>query len=291
MLAAVFAELPSLTALAVSFARALVTLDEGASGEGLDPVARRLLPRPARAALSAVSLGERLSPLTLRSLRALSLGLVDHLELRSLAIDAVARRVLRSSARQLVILGAGLDARAWRLPEAEGARVFEVDHPATQRYKRPRAGAAGADVRFVPVDFERDSLDACLAHAGHDASSPTLWIWEGVTMYLPRDATLATLRVVAGRSAAGSTLAVTYATPELWSLPAALAPYVERAFRLLGEPLRGVMTESELATALADVGFDVVEDSGVDEWGRDHSPERVRRVRIAERLAVAMRRG
>jgi methyltransferase (TIGR00027 family) len=288
----VFAELPSLTAVAVSFARALVTLDQGAPGEGLDPVARRFLPGPARAVLAAVSLGEQVSPLTIRALRALSLGLVDHLELRSLAIDAVAvaRRVLRSSARQLVILGAGLDARAWRLPEAEGARVFEVDHPATQRYKQPRAGAAGADVRFVAVDFERDSLDACLARAGHDASSPTLWIWEGVTMYLPREATLATLRVVAGRSAAGSTLAVTYVTPELSSLPAALAPYVERAFHLLGEPLRGVMTESEVAVALAEVGFDVVEDGGVDDWGREFCPDRARRARIAERLAVATRR-
>jgi methyltransferase (TIGR00027 family) len=145
-------------------------------------------------------------------------------------------------------------------------------------------------VRFVPVDFERDSLGACLARAGHDASSPTLWIWEGVTMYLPREATLATLRVVAGRSAAGSTLAVTYVTPEQSSLPAALAPYVERAFRLLGEPLRGVMTENEVATALAEVGFDVVEDGGADDWAREICPDRARRVRIAERLAVATRR-
>ncbi len=284
------ADLPSLTAVAVSFARALVTLDQGAPGEGLDPVARRLLPGPARAVLSAVSFGEQVSPLTLRALRALSLGLVDHLELRSLAIDAVARRMLGATTRQLVILGAGLDARAWRLREAEGARVFEVDHPATQRYKQPRAGATGANVRFVPVDFERDSLGDCLARAGHDASSPTLWIWEGVTMYLPREATLATLRVVAGRSARGSTLAVTYATPELSSLPSALAPYVERAFRLLGEPLRGAMTQSEVAVALAGVGFDVTEDTGGDDWRRGHCPDRAPRVRIAERLAVATRR-
>src|SRR4051812_38654810 len=152
-----FDDLPSLTALAVSFARAVATVDRGAPGAGLDPVAIRLLPAPARAVVDAVAMTSAVTPLPARAVRLLSWGLVDHCELRSLSIDAVARAALRRGTKQLVILGAGLDARAWRLPEAQSARTFEIDHPATQRYKRARAGHATGELHFVPVDFERDA--------------------------------------------------------------------------------------------------------------------------------------
>lgn len=285
----VLADLPSFTAMAVSFARAVVTLDEASPAAGLDPVAARLLPRPVGAVVKGVEWGARISPLTLRAVRLLSLGVIDHCELRSLAIDSVVRAALRD-ARQLVVLGAGLDARAWRLPEAVGARVFEVDHPSTQRYKRARAGAAEADVHFVAVDFERDSLDERLAAAGHDANAPTVWIWEGVTMYLPRAATLATLDVVRRRSSPGSTLAVTYVTPELWNLPPTLVPLILRTFHLGGEPLQGTMTREEMGDALSGAGFDRIADDGVADWGHRFRPEKAVRVRLAERLAVAERR-
>src|SRR5439155_9675144 len=187
------------------------TIDGGAPGEGLDPFARLLLPRPVRALVDGIDRASRVSPAVLRAARFVSIGLIDHCELRSLAIDAVARAALEGGVSQLVILGAGLDARAWRLPEASRARTFEVDHPATQRYKRLRLGDGGdrggrADVTFVSVDFERDSLGARLDEAGHDVRDSTLWIWEGVTPYLVREATASTLRIVGDRSAKGSTL-------------------------------------------------------------------------------------
>ncbi|HEY2510496.1 MAG TPA: class I SAM-dependent methyltransferase [Polyangiaceae bacterium] len=283
------ADLPSFTAMAVSFARAVVSLDQASPAAGLDPVAVRLLPRPVGAVVKGVEWGARISPLTLRGVRLLSLGVIDHCELRSLAIDAVVRAALHES-RQLVVLGAGLDARAWRLPEAAGARVFEVDHPSTQRYKRARAGGAEADVRFVSVDFERDSLDERLAAAGHDPGAPSVWIWEGVTMYLPRAATVATLDVVRRRSSPGSTLAVTYVTPEIWNLAPAFIPLILRTFHLGGEPLQGTMSREEMGAALDDAGFERVADDGVADWGRRFRPERSVRVRLAERLAVARRR-
>ncbi len=266
----------------MAFARALVTRDGGAAGEGLDPYADALLPAPIRAA------AERLSP---RAARALSLGIVDHVELRSLAIDAVARDVLGGSpgAAQLVVLGAGLDARAWRLPEAAGARCFEDDHPSTQRYKRARAPAGARDVRFVGVDFERDSLGARLAEAGHDARATTLWIWEGVTPYLPLDATRATLAVIAARSAPRSVLAVTYATPDMLEVMPALLPLAQRALSLLGEPLLGLVPREVFAAALADAGLDVSDDTGVDDWVGRFAPPRPPWIRVAERLAVARR--
>ena len=270
----------------VAFARAAATVDRGGPGEGLDPFARGLLPAPLGFVIDAIARSSRLGPALLRAVRAASLGTVDHCELRSLAIDCVVRDALAAGAPQLVILGAGLDARALRLDEAARVRTFEVDHPATQRYKRSHAGPTSRDVRFVPVDFERDSLDARLAEAGHEAARPTVWIWEGTTPYLPPEATMATLRVVGARSARRSTLAVTYVTPDMVDLPRVLMPVAHAAFGVIGEPLLGGMTSESFASMLVETGFRVVDDTGVPDWAARFAAGRPMRTQVAERLMV-----
>ncbi len=276
----------------VALARAIATLDPVGPvkpGDALDPLARDLLPATVRAGLDVVALAAR-GPWAGRAVRGALLGLVEHLELRTRVIDRVARAALGRGVRQMVILGAGLDARAWRLAEADGAVVFEIDHPATQRYKESRVPSSGRDVRFVAVDFERDSLDARMAEAGHAAAEPTMWIWEGVTPYLAPEAIEATLRVVASRSAAGSTLAVTYATPSMASVATSLHPWIHRAFALIAEPLRGLIPTGEMRARLEEAGFRVVDDTGVAEWAASLGTARMPLFRIAERLAVAEKR-
>src|SRR4051812_41855631 len=157
--------------------------------------------------------------------------MADMIALRTAAIDAAVRDAIAAGATQLVILGAGYDGRAWRMPELAGVKVFEVDHPATQGDKRarlPELPPPAGTVSFVSIDFERESLDAALDRAGHDRSSPTCWIWEGVVMYLTRDAMQGTLAGIAGRSAPGSTLIVNYHTTHRRLLARLL-------FRLIGE--------------------------------------------------------
>jgi methyltransferase (TIGR00027 family) len=133
---------------------------------------------------------------------------------RTRMIDDLVREAIRTGARQVVLLGAGFDSRAYRLPEASGIAVFEVDHPATQRAKRerlmPRLARPPANVRFVEVDFERDNLERALADAGFDAKAPSLAIWEGVVSYLTESAVEANLAVLARLLAPGSRLIVTY---------------------------------------------------------------------------------
>jgi methyltransferase (TIGR00027 family) len=132
---------------------------------------------------------------------------------RTVAIDEAVREVGNP---QLVILGAGLDGRAWRLSELASTAVFEVDHPASQADKRDRVGdltPVAKSVTFVPVNFGQDDLGAALAAAGHRAAEPTTWIWEGVLPYLTQPQVDATLAVVAARSAPGSRLIATYPTP------------------------------------------------------------------------------
>lgn len=118
---------------------------------------------------------------------------------------------------QLVILGAGLDARAYRLPELAEVDVYEVDHPASQRDKRDRINGlrpVAKSLTHVSVDFGRDPLGPALAMAGHDTTAPTTWIWEGVLHYLTKTDVNATLRVIDECSAPGSRLIVTYPIPK-----------------------------------------------------------------------------
>jgi O-methyltransferase involved in polyketide biosynthesis len=189
---------------------------------------------------------------------------------------------------QYVILGAGLDSFAGRSPLADHVRVFEIDHPGTQAWKRRAArewgrcagnggvstGAASAadentgtagtgagSVVFVPVDFGRDSLWERLARAGFDFGAPAFISWLGVTMYLDRDTIEQTL-AVAGGFAAGTEIVVDYMLPAGWRDAAgdSYAEQVGQALAERGEPWLSLFTPEEMATLLGRHGFGPVRD-------------------------------
>jgi methyltransferase (TIGR00027 family) len=184
---------------------------------------------------------------------------------RTVAIDDAVRAW---PARQLVIVGAGLDSRAWRLPELAGVAAFEVDHPASQDDKRSRVGdlkPVAASLRFVPVDFTRDRLDTALGAAGHVAEEATTWIWEGVVPYLTRAEVAATLQAIGGRSAPGSRLVVNYQAPALSATLGRLAARVmmaaaRRRSPWADEPPRSSWTPNAMAELLGRHGFGVDRD-------------------------------
>jgi methyltransferase (TIGR00027 family) len=188
--------------------------------------------------------------------------MADMIALRTTAIDAVVREAIAGGAQQLVILGAGYDGRAWRMPELAEVKVFEVDHSATQRDKRTRAQEmrpTAASINFVAINFEKESLDTVLARAGHDRSVPTCWIWEGVVMYLTREAMRGTLANIAARSAAGSTLIVNYHTIHRGF-------FARLIFRLIGEPQISAWAPEQMAADMRTAGFVVRADTGMTEW-------------------------
>lgn len=280
---------PSTTARAVAFARGIASLP-GHGAPMSDPLAKTLVgPALGRVLRALEPVSARSGALAL-ALRFGSLGLVDHLALRTAAIDDALGSMLASGPRQLVILGAGLDARAFRLAALHDVIVFEVDHPATQRTKRERVRGVtprAKEVRFVPVDFERERLEQRLHEAGHDASAPTAWLWEGVVPYLEPSATRATLTQIAARSAPGSALAVTYGTyyDRMWlsRIPSA----VHLGFRVLGEPLRGLTTPAAFHPVLAESGWRVMEDTGPRDWRARYGWAIDALLTIEERLIVA----
>ncbi|MFW6049644.1 MAG: class I SAM-dependent methyltransferase [Myxococcota bacterium] len=277
---------PSLTAAFVAFARGI-----GVRGEAPDPVAGGLVPAPFGRLLDAVGRSRGLRP----ALRGMSLGMIDHITLRTTAIDRALRTALSQGTDQVVVLGAGLDARAWRMPELGDADVYEVDHPASQAYKRERVGhlqPLARAVHFVSCDFERERIGDALAASGHDASRPTFWIWEGVTMYLRRASVVASLGVMDERSAPGSELVVTYVLPEYVPLLGdAVKSVVHGVFQAFGEPLIGGVEPEEMAGLLRGAGFDPVSDTDSVDWARAEGIGTVLPFFFrAERLAVARRR-
>lgn len=254
---------PSGTAKIVALWRALGDLGLTSVPDFHDPYARQLL--PGKLAQSFLARVERRSrdardPL-LRGIR----PYLDGMMLRVAYIDAlIAERI----APQLVILGAGLDTRAWRLPALRGVRVFEVDHPATQSYKRLHARALAeplAQLHYVPVDFGQDSLEHALLAAGHQAQVPTLWVWEGVIMYLPDAALRATLGHIRRACAAGSSLIAHYHEPNVQIASRWGVLQKQLVLGLLGEPQLGLRTREIMREELKRAGFELLSDAGVHE--------------------------
>jgi len=231
-----------------------------------DPVARDLVPQPYALAIDLTDrfpeVWNRLRTVADRA----SFYHFSHVAMRTRAIDDVVTRAIREGAHQLVVLGAGLDSRAWRLSCLADHVVFEVDHPATQAYKRRKIEgrrSVARDVRFVAVDFERDALEERLTDAGYDPTVRSVFIWEGVTMYLQPEAVEQTLSVLSKLAARGSTLLVTYARRHQRSASVEIVRWVVRSS---GEPFRALYTRGQMAEALSRHGFRAVTDEGLKDW-------------------------
>jgi methyltransferase (TIGR00027 family) len=212
-----------------------------------------------------------------------------YMQVRTRVIDDIVRGF---HGDQLVLLGAGYDCRALRLPELDGRRVFEIDHPATQGHKRRVLDRLGAESpsTYVTWDFETmptEDLPDALAAAGHDANAPSLTIWEGVTMYLTEPAIDASLRAIASWSAPSSQLAMTYFAKNRLAEPSwatrAMAAVVSR----VGEPWRFGWSPGELPGYLEDRGLALVDDIALSDAARELlPPSYARQVDDADRRVV-----
>jgi methyltransferase (TIGR00027 family) len=181
-----------------------------------------------------------------------------------LAEDALAVAVERG-AGQLVVLGAGLDTYAYRGAMRGRLRIFEVDDPATQAWKRERLDKAGiplpGNLTFVPLDFERDALRDGLSAGGFDVSRRTFFTWLGVAPYLPEETVMATLRFIGGLPG-GAEVVFDYSNP-----PDSLAEetravhdvYAARAAEI-GEPWVTYFATGALHQKLAGMGLGQIQE-------------------------------
>lgn len=205
--------------------------------------------------------------------------LVLYMQVRTRVLDEAVERFAASGGRQVVLLGAGFDARASRI---SGLRFFEVDHPATQRRKK-RLLDASAAATYVPFHFERDpmsSLPEALRGHGHDPTQPTLTIWEGVTMYLTEGAIEASLAAIRAFSKGhpDSRLAMTYFDRSRVDFPMTAFRRLSRiAVAAVGEPFQWGWDPKTLSSWLSARGFRVEENHEVAEHARRLLPERYAR--------------
>jgi len=227
-----------------------------------DPYARLFLGRLARAALASFEATGRLGDAAVR----LSPGLAAYVLTRHRFIDDCLAKSLAGGARQLVLLGAGYDSRAYRFAAAlRGRPVFEVDFPATSRRKarivaRHAAALPHADVRAVEIDFEKDSLEERLRQAGFRSRTRSFFVWEGVSMYLTRASVKATLTTIRRLAAPGSGLAM-----DFWfqlDSPDALATAYRMSANLLslvGEPVTFGVHPEDAGAFLERLGYRVLD--------------------------------
>lgn len=195
-----------------------------------------------------------------------------------------------SGVTQVVVLGAGLDTFAYRHP---GLRVFEVDHPATQAWKRDCLGAAGiavpSSLTFAPIDFERQTLAGGLRAAGFTASAPAFFSWLGVTMYLTEEAFASTLAFVAGMPrASGVTFDYAVSPSSLgWRERLALSALSRRVARA-GEPFQTFFSPAGIRERLAQAGFTSVQDLGADDLNARYFGNRADRLRVSGSVGRVM---
>ena len=254
---------PSATARGAAAYRAIHQRHEGAA-IFRDPFAEKILDAETRAVLDEIAADP--------SRRGIRLFIVARSRFSE---EALAASVARG-ARQVVVLGAGLDTFSLRNPYPD-VRVFEVDFPATQAWKRERLRDAGVAVpdtlTFAPVDFERERLADGLARAGFRHDGAAFFQWLGVSMYLSREAVSSTLDFIAGIP--GSAVVFDYTEPLESQSPARRASLkaMAESAAARGEPWLSFFDPPEIAAILRDKGFQDIEDLAFADVIKRYSPE------------------
>ena len=236
-----------------------------------DPFAREFLPFSYRVIVHLLCL-PAIGP-ALLSLRERQLpGIMGNLLCRTRFIDDVLGDAIKRGIAQLVILGAGLDSRAYRIPGIEQIHVIEVDHPITQEWKKGRLkrmlGMFPSHVTFVPIDFDRQELSIAMQQADFRADAKTLFIWEGVTQYITPEAADASLRFISSSAGPESEIVFTYIDDRIidGSLRLEGSERLIANLRRQGEPWIFGIAPAELDAYLAARGFELVEEAGASEY-------------------------
>ena len=237
---------PSATALEVTAYRAIGAKHPDPAIRNRDMLAEQFLGEDGRTRLRQTGSDVVVAALRLPTEEAwLSLGnrrtfaLAVHVRTRY--IDTVVEEALIAGATQIVVLGAGMDSRAYRFAGVRsGVRAYELDLPHTQEYKKRRVtellGSLPANVTYVPIDFARQDLAAVLTRSGYDAARKTIFVWEGVTMYIPETAVDATLRFVATHASSGSQVVFDGFPESRISHPSPAAKELDARVAAAGEP-------------------------------------------------------
>jgi len=191
---------------------------------------------------------------------------------RTRYIDDVLKRSLETGLDQLVILGAGFDSRAYRIPGISRIRVFEVDLPGARKLKHKRLekvlGVVPENVTLIGMNFDLENLDDILENSGFQKEKRSLFIWEGVTQYLTAEAVNSTLDFVSKVSGSRSMIVFTYVRQGIidgTDRPDWFTPFLSFASKV-GSPLIFGINQIDIKHYLSDHGLELIDDVGAVEF-------------------------
>ncbi len=251
---------PSATALATATMRAMAAHDPREGFSGPDYLAELFLTEERRAFLGNPAAREWVMK------NKVPPGMYEFMIARTAFFDQVLVDALAEKLPQLVLLGAGYDSRPYRLSSRlAGCAVFELDAPATQLRKREMLERGGVrvpgNVKFVPIDFAADRLEKRLLEAGFSIEKRALFVWEGVTYYLPAEAVDRVLKAVRSVSVEGSSICFDFASLSREALDDESIKKLREQMKaaLAAEPTRFGIPAGELEGFLSDRGFNIME--------------------------------
>jgi methyltransferase (TIGR00027 family) len=250
--------------------------------EQYEPPERRLVSDDL--ALSMLPAGQRAMVRAMRwpLLRRLTISAGEHAVPGSWSLIACRKRYIDDKLDEalpnidsVVVLGAGMDTRAYRLARRSDIPVFEVDLPVNIARKKAAVaqaiGAVPASVRLVPVDFERDDLISALTGLGYRTDARTFFIWEGVTQYLSQDAVRATLVALRAAAPPGSRLVFTYVRRDfIEGANMYDAAILYKRFRQRQQVWRFGLDPEQVSAFVAEYGWQLVEQAGPDYYLRNY---------------------
>jgi methyltransferase (TIGR00027 family) len=231
-----------------------------------DPYARAMIPGGLSYYLSKLvvtsGIYERIAP-----------GATAFIAARERYIDDFLKACLAEGLDQVVILGAGYDTRAYRIPGIERTRVFEIDHPATQAVKlellKKIFDPLPAHVTFLPLDFTTQTLEERLPASGYNPQAKTLFIWQGVTYFLDPQGVEGTLAFIAGHSGPGGLLIFDYFYNEVLRDDSRKdVKMMHRAARLTGEAYMFGVDQDQIEPFLTRRGFHDIHNTTLEDLKR-----------------------
>jgi methyltransferase (TIGR00027 family) len=214
--------------------------------------------------------------------------------LRSRYTEDALKRAVEHGVRQYVLIGAGFDSFALRRPDfSKPLQIFEIDHPATQALKLQRIADCGitlpASVHFIAADLSQKSVAEALSGSAYQRDIKSFFSWLGVTMYLTREANLATLGSIASCAPAGSELAFTYMEARVLLEQSEAFKAIQARVTAMGEPFLSGFDPATLSQQLRDCGLELLEDVDGETAARNYSHSGGRRFdqHSASHLALA----
>jgi len=258
---------PGSSAVPAAFFRALESIQPAKKRILHDPYAAQFLSGISKVLLHTRFLisGRLLHKIVNLVLSRIIPGGTNYVIVRTRYIDDYLLQCIEDDIQQLVILGAGYDSRAFRFNALkERVKIFEFDHPHGQRDKKEKVEKISGDlpnhVIYVPIDFEKDMLDERLFAWGYDKNAKTLFIWEGVTVYLTSEAVYQTLDFVVNNSGEGSSIVFDYVYETVIDGRMEEGQSMRRRAEKAGVPFKFGIEEGTVEELLGKRGFNKVKD-------------------------------